>query len=261
MPVADEALPVQCKPLHRVFSLRGRAFNLRPVGVIVAPEPGVPCLVDRFQRAVPRLEPAAERGLTQLAVAVAAHFVGDMPEQDSRVAAEPLCQLLVDDADFFTVERRGIAVVLAAVVQLPDTVCPDTARLGVLVCHPCGARRTGGGQNGGNAVVIQAVDDVGQPVQRKHTLLRLQRRPGENPQRYRVDMGFFHQRNILRENVWPVEPLLRVIVTAMKQLEALHHRSSFDCANCATFLRNKVAFDTEYSKNARKMQCGFMVFC
>lgn len=36
------------------------------------------------------------------------------------------------------------------------------------------------------------------------------------PQRYRVDMGFFHQRNILRENVWPVEPLLRVIVTAME---------------------------------------------
>ena len=216
VPVADEAFPVQCKPLHRVFPLWGGTFDLIPVGVIVAPEPGVPRLVDRFQRAVPRLEPAAERSLTQLTVAVAAHFVGDMPKQNSRVTAEPLCQLLVDDADFFTVERRGIAVVLAAVVQLPDAVCPDTAHLGVLVRHPCRARRTGGGQNGGNAVFIQVVNDIGQPVQLVHTLLRFQRRPREHPQRHRVDMGLFHQRNILCQNVRPVEPLLRVIVPAME---------------------------------------------
>ena len=105
------------------------------------------------------------------------------------------------------------------------------------------------------------MDDVGQPVQRKHTLLRLQRRPREHSQRYRIDAGLFHQRNILCQNVRPVKPLLRVIVPAMKQLKPLHHRSSLNCANCATFLLNKVAFDTEYSKNARKMQCGFMAFC
>ena len=216
MLVADEAFPVQCKPLHGVFSLRGGAFDLRPFGVIVAPEPGVPRLVDRFQRAVPCLEPAAERGLTQFTVAVTAHFVGDMPEQNSRVTAELLRQLLVDDAYFFAVERRGIAVVLAPVVQLPDAVCPDTAHLGVLVRHPCGTRRTGGGQNGGNAIVIQVVDDIGQPVQLVHALLRFQRRPREHPQRHRVDAGLFHQRNILCQNVRPVEPLFRVIVPAME---------------------------------------------
>ena len=216
VPVADKSFPVQCKPLHRVFSLRGGAFDLRPVGVIMAPKPGVPCLVDCFQRAVPRLEPAAERGLTQFTMTVAAHFIGDMPEQNSWVIAEPLRQLLVDDAYFFTVKRRGVAIVLAAVVQFPDAVCPDTAYLGVLVRHPCGARCTGGSQNGGNAVVIQVMDDVGQPVQRKHTLLRFQRRPREHPQRHRVDMCLFHQHNILCQNVRPVEPLLRVIVPAVE---------------------------------------------
>ena len=36
--------------------------------------------------------------------------------------------------------------------------------------------------------------------------------------------------------------------------------ASFGCANCATFLSDKVAFDTEYSKNLHKMQCNFMEF-
>ena len=122
VPVTDKALPVQCKALHGVFPLRGGAFDLCPVGIIVAPEPGVPRLVDRFQRSIPCLEPAAERSLTQLTVTIAAHFVGDMPEQDSRVAAEPLRQLLVDDADFFSVNRRCIAVILPPVVQLTETI-------------------------------------------------------------------------------------------------------------------------------------------
>ena len=50
----------------------------------------------------------------------AEHLIENMPEQDSRVIAEPLCQLLVDDADFFPVDRRCIAVILPPVVQLPE---------------------------------------------------------------------------------------------------------------------------------------------
>ena len=145
-----------------------------PSGIVVTPEPGVPRLVQGIQRAIPFLEPAAERGLTQLAMAVAAHLVGDMPEQDSRVIAEPLCQLLVDDADFFPVDRRCIAVILPPVVQLPDPVCPDSAHLGVFVCHPSRAGRTGRCKDRMDSIGIQVMDDVCQPIQLKYPLLRFQ---------------------------------------------------------------------------------------
>ena len=174
VPVTDKALPVQCQTLHGIFPLRGRAFDLFPSGIVVTPEPGVPRLVQGIQRAIPFLEPAAERGLTQLAMAVAAHLVGDMPEQDSRVIAEPLCQLLVDDADFFPVNRRCIAVILPPVVQLPNPVCPNTAYLGVLVRHPCRARRTGRCKDRIDSIGIQVMDDVCQPIQLKYPLLRFQ---------------------------------------------------------------------------------------
>ena len=172
--VTDKALPVQRKALHGIFPLRGRAFDLFPSGIVVAPEPGVPRLVQGIQRAIPFLEPAAERGLTQLAMAVAAHLVGDMPEQDSRVIAEPLRQHLVDDADFFPVNRRCIAVILPPVVQLPDPVCPDSAHLGVFVCHPSGAGRTGRCKDRMDSIGIQVMDDVCQPIQLKYPLLRFQ---------------------------------------------------------------------------------------
>ena len=174
MPVTDKALPVQRKALHGIFPLRGRAFDLFPSGIVVTPEPGVPRLVQGIQRAIPFLEPAAERGLTQLAMAVAAHLVGDMPEQDSRVIAEPLRQHLVDDADFFPVNRRCIAVILPPVVQLPDPVCPDSAHLGVFVCHPSGAGRTGRCKDRIDSIGIQVMDDVCQPIQLKYPLLRFQ---------------------------------------------------------------------------------------
>ena len=122
MLIADKPLPVQCQTLHGIFPLRGGTFDLCPIGVIVAPESGVPRFVQGLQRVVPCLKPAAERSLTQLAMAVAAHLVGDMPEQDSRVAAEPLRQLLVDDTYFFSVNRRCIAVILPPVVQLTETI-------------------------------------------------------------------------------------------------------------------------------------------
>ena len=175
VPVTDKALPVQRQRLHSVFALRGGAFDLLPRGVVVAPEAGVPCLVQRLQTAVARLQPTAELRLAQLAVAVPAHFVGDMPQDDCRVTAEALRQLLVDTAHFIPIQRRGIAVILPPVVQLAHTVSAHTAHLGVLVCQPCRACRAGGCQNRADPVGVQVVDDVRQPVQRVHTLLRLQR--------------------------------------------------------------------------------------
>ena len=177
MSITDEALPVQRQCLHSVFALRGGAFDLLPRGVVVAPETGIPRLVQRLQATVARLQPTAELRLAQLAVAVPAHLVGDMPQDDCRVTAEALRQLLVDTAHFIPIQRRGIAVILTPVVQLPHAVSPHTAHLRVLVCQPCGACSTGGRQNRADPVGVKVVDDVRQPVQLEHALLRLQHRP------------------------------------------------------------------------------------
>ena len=177
MSVADKALPVERKRLHGVFALWGRAFDLFPIGVVMAPEAGVPCLVQCRQRPVPCLQPAAEFRLTQCAVAVPAHLVGDVPKDDCRIIPKSPCQLLVDDAHLLTINRRCIAVILTPVVQLPHAVSPHTAHLRVLVCQPCGACSTGGRQNRADPVGVKVMDDVRQPVQLEHALLRLQHRP------------------------------------------------------------------------------------
>ena len=175
--VTDKPLPVERKRLHGVFALRGRAFDLLPIGVVMAPEAGVPCLVQRRQRSVPCLQPAAELRLAQCAVAVPAHLVGDVPKDNRRIIPKPLRQLLVNGAHLLMINRRGIAVILTPVVQLPHAVSPHTAHLRVLVCQPCGARRAGGCQNRADPVGVKGVDDVRQPVQLEHALLRLQHRP------------------------------------------------------------------------------------
>ena len=215
VPVADEPLPVKRQPLHRVLALGGGAFDLVPIGIIMAPEPGVPGFVQGFQAAVAGLQPAAEFRLAERAVAVAAHLVGDVPEDHRRVAAKAAGQLLVDGAHLLPEQGRGVAVVLAAAEQFPGAVGPHPAHIGVSLRHPGRARRAGGGQNGRDAVGIQGVDDRFQPVEVVFPFPRLHHRPGKHPQRHHVHMGLFHHRDVLFQDIRPVQPLFRVVIPAV----------------------------------------------
>ena len=215
--VADEALPIQRQALHCVFALGGRAFDLAPIGVVVAPERCIPCLVQCVKAAVTLLQPGAECVLAELAVTLAAELVADMPQDHGRVIAETLSQLAVDDCHFFTVDRRSVAMILAAVVQFAHAVAAHTAHLGVFLGQPgrsCGAGRC---QNGRDAVCVQVVDDIGQPVQVELALLRLERGPGEHAQRNHVDVCFFHQFHIFGKDIRAVQPLLGVIISAVEK--------------------------------------------
>ena len=205
----------------------------------MAPEAGVPRFVQRFQAAVARFQPAPEFGLAEGAVAVAAHLVGDVPQDHRRVTAEPAGQLLVDGTDLFPEQGRSVTIILAAAVQLPDTVGADAAHLRVFVGHPGRTRRTGRGQNGGDAVLVERVDDVRQPVQLVDALLRLQSRPGKYPQRDDIHVGFLHQFQVLLQNIRAVQPLFRVVVPAVEKSLRLHNMTpcSSGCAKVARFLR------------------------
>ena len=224
--VADEPLPVQSQTLHGVLSMGRRAFDLAPFGVVVAPKGGIPGFVQRVQAAVTLLQPGAESVLAQLAAALAAKLVADVPQDHGRVITEALGQFAVDDGHFFAVDRRSVAVVLAAVVQFAHAVAAHTAHLGVLLGQPGRACGAGRGQNGGDTVGVQVVDDVRQPIQVKLALLRLDGGPGEHAQRNYVDMCFFHQFHIFGQNIRAVQPLFRVIISAMEKFIERHSFSS-----------------------------------
>ena len=222
VPAADETLPVEGEALDRILPLGRGAFDLIPVGVVVAPEAGVPGLVQGVQSAVTALQPAAELRLTELTVTFAPHLVGDVPENDGGVVPKVLGQFPVDGAHLLPVDGRGIAVVLPAVVQLPHAVGTHPAHLGVLVGHPGRPGRAGGGQDGRDTTLVQLVDDVGQPVEVINALLRFQHRPGKDSQRHHVHMGLLHPVQVLGQDVGPVQPLFGVIVPAIKELCCLH---------------------------------------
>ena len=225
--IGDKALPVELQAVHRGFAVRRGAFDIAEIRIIVAPELGVPRLVQRINCAVFFLKPIAEGLLTQLAVALAAVLVGQMPHDHARMAAEAAGKLLVHLLDLLAVNGRGIAVVVALAEKLTGTVCIHAAHLGIFACHPCRARAGGRSQVDGNARGIQPVDGVRHPVKVIHALFGFKGCPCKNAQRHDIDVRFFHQFDILRKDIRMVEPLVGVIVRAVAEGEISHGKSPF----------------------------------
>ena len=200
------------------LAARRRGFDLLPFGIGVRPERRPPCRIERIKCAVALLQPVTERRLTELAVAFALNLIADMPENDSGMRAEALGELCIHRTDLFTVDRRGIAVIVAAALQIADAVGADAADLRILVRHPDGLCAGGRCQNGIDAVGIELVDDIGEPVELIVALMRLQCRPCEDADGDAVDMRLLHVFNILREDLRGIQPLLRIVIAAVEQM-------------------------------------------
>ena len=76
--------------------------------------------------------------------------------------------------------------------------------------EPGRRRRGGGGEVDGDAVLVQQVDHLGEPVELVPALLRLQQRPGEDPDGDHGDAGLAHQPDVLGPGL--AGPLLGVVV-------------------------------------------------
>lgn len=109
-------------------------------------------------------------------------------------------------------------MVVPAAGFLVTQVGPHPADLRVLLAHPHGLGAGGRGQHGVDAVFIQVVNDFFQPVKIVHTLLGLQLGPGKDAHGHAVDMGLFHQADVRLQNVGTVQPLVGVVVPAVKQV-------------------------------------------
>ena len=216
--VGNEPLPVQGQAVDAGLPLGHWGVDLFPVGVGVAPEGGPPLVVQVVQGAVLLPQPPAEGRLALGAVALAAVLVGQVPQNHPGMAGKPLGQGGVHGLHLLPVEGGGVAVVVAAAGLIPHQVGLHPADLRVLFAHPHGLGARGRGQHGVDAVFIQIVNDLFQPVKVVHALLGLQLGPGENAHGHAVDVGLFHQADILLQDVGAVQPLVRVVVPAVEHV-------------------------------------------
>ena len=225
--MGDEALPVELQTMDAVFAVRRGTLDVGEIRIVMAPELAVPGLVDRLNRAVFFPEPAAERLLAELAVAFAAVFVGKMPHDHAGMTAKAGGQLLVHLLDFLAVDGRGVAVVVALAEKVAHAVRAYAQHLRVFARHPRGARARGCCQIHPDAGGIEIVDDLRHPVEVVLALLGLKGCPGENAQRDDADIRFFHQLNVLREDVRAVKPLIRIVICTVVYFGMRHGESSF----------------------------------
>ncbi len=229
--VGDEAPPGQVQPVHGCLPRAGGAAQLLPAVIGLAPEARPPGPVQLLQRAVAGPEPFPEGPLAKLAVARAAQLVGDVPAHHGGMVPEVLRQRPVHPAHEVPVHRGGEAVVVPPSVEVAQAVLPHPEHLRVPAAHPRRARAAGRRQEYGDAVFMQPVQHIPEPAEVVPSLLRLQRGPGEYAHAHQVTPGQLHQPNVLRQNVRPVPPLIRIVVAAMPdegQLQFRHAHSSFD---------------------------------
>ena len=155
------------------------------------------------------------------------------------------CQQGVDLGDLFPVQRRGVAVVLAVTVEVPQPVWTDTQHLRIFLRQPLGSCAGGRGEDGVDAVGIEPVDDLIQPAEVVNALFRLQLCPGENAQAHTVDVGFPEQPDVLFQNLRLIQPLFRVIVAAVQ------HMGKFRGRRCKSLCHGfELLFSSECTKSA-----------
>ena len=142
-------------------------------------------------------------------------FVGNMPGNHCRMLSIPFCQPLVNFRYKLPVNSGSITVIHPHPVQISGTVRAHPQNLRIFFRQPRRSCPAGGCQYNLNPIFMQVVHYFIQPSKVPDTLLRLQRRPGKDAQRYRIDMCQLHQPYVLCQNIRSRKPLLRIIICTM----------------------------------------------
>jgi len=172
-------------------------------------------VVKRIERAIPRLKPGSEGRTAHVAVALAAVFVGQMPDEEGGVVTVAFSQLGVDRVGLLAIDRRGEAVIVALSEEVALAVGAHAEDLGIGAGEPRGACSARCGKHGIGPVLCQHVHDPVEPVKGEPTLGRLKGRPGKDAYRHRVAVRQLHQAHVLCPHIGG--PLVRVVVTAVQK--------------------------------------------
>ncbi len=213
-----EALPLQVQAHDAGLAVDEGGLYLVEIVVAMAPKESPPGAVELFDVIVVFLSQIfTEFRYTVVAVAFPAELVGDVVHDHAGMGAEPLRQLSVYEGHLLPVDGGAHAVVVASAVVLPHAHLVHPHGLGVFCVQPGGAGSRGRGQHGVDAVLIEPVYDLRQPVKIVLSLLGLQHRPGKNAYAGAVDAGLLHQLHVLLQDVRPVQPLLGIVVAAVDE--------------------------------------------
>jgi hypothetical protein len=216
--VGDEPAPVEVQPMHEVLAVRHRGVNLRPCGERVAPERHPPRAVESLQVIpVPAPQPATERLLAQVAVALSAVLVGQVPGEHARVPAEPVGEPAVHLTNLLPIDGRSEAVIVPDPKEVTTAIRAHAQHLGVLLRHPGGPGARGRGEHGEDAGRGEPVDDAVEPGELVPPVLGLQGGPREDSHAHGVAPRQPHQPHVLPEHRRIVQPLVGVVVPAVPQ--------------------------------------------
>ena len=214
--VCGEPLPFQIQSHNAVFAVLVGRLYLGEIVVGMAPEGRPPCVVqlgDIVVKFVRKVLP--EPVHAQRAVALSAKFIGNMPHEKPRMIPNMGNEFVRDSPHFFPVDGRAHAVIVPHAVMGAHTVGIHTQRFGVFFVEPCGARTGGGGENGVDAVLIETIHDVFQPVEMKFSFPRLVDSPRKHAKGGAGHACLLHQADILLKDIGAVKPLLRVVISAV----------------------------------------------
>ena len=140
-----------------------------------------------------------------------------MPEDHCRMISEAFRQFLVDDPYLFPVNRRCIAVIVSGSKKLPSSGLIHPKHFRIFISQPFWTGTGGCRKDHADSFRIKPVNHLFHPVQTEHALFRFQGRPGENAKAHYIAAGFYQHFHILFQNIRSIQPLIRIVISAMKK--------------------------------------------
>ena len=144
----------------------------------MAPEGGPPRLV-QFRNIVVKLlgKIIPEAFYAVFAITFSSEFVGNVPHKKPRVVSHRIDQLVDDDGNLLPIDRCTHTMIVTHSVVIADSVVVHTHYLRIFLVQPRRACTGRCRKNRVDAVGIQLVHDLFQPIKMKFAFPRLISRP------------------------------------------------------------------------------------
>ena len=111
--MSDKAFPVQIQCMKLCLTNLRRTLNLVKAVIGMTPESGTPLIIQVFNSLVLLFQPVTKCFLTQWAVTFSAIFIGNMPQDHTRMCGNLLRQLFVNNMYLLSVNRRSITMIMS----------------------------------------------------------------------------------------------------------------------------------------------------
>ena len=137
--MSNKSFPVQIQCMKLCLTNLRRTLNLVKAVIGMTPESGTPLIIQVFNSLVFLFQPVTKCFLAQRAVTFSTIFIGNMPQDHTRMCGNLLCQFLVNNMYLLSVNRRSITMIMSESKQRSVTCLIYTEHLRIFICHPFGS--------------------------------------------------------------------------------------------------------------------------